>query len=439
MSGLPDSLELDKELEYADFPNEDEAEEEKAESKTQVFGNLVAAEQGAHQEEILEPGDETQKFQTFKLSKSPLTYFNSSKDTPPEVPRLEVYVDNLLWKRVPSFFDKKSDDHIYVVRQDRNGNSWIQFGDGNTGRRLPTGLGNILARYNTGAGASGKLKSDTTIKPLENTDLIDEIDLYDKVSGGTDRENADKAKESAPGKIQCLGRIVSLRDYETETLSLAGVIKASASLVLRQGTPTIVVMVLQSEDQGGDEEQAVVQEDIQRILLDYDKCRGMQRFPIEILMASFKYIYVEAVYALDPIYQKDIVEQQIQDALGVYRKDGMQQKGDDSGGGSGTALGTETESGKGLFSVKIQKFGQAEYATTIEGAIQSVEGVIWTEVKALYPLGVTDEPDDLVVPTTSVLNPSVSCDNVSQVLRLYYLHLKLNDIPADSIKKECVT
>ena len=115
-------------------------------------------------------------------------------------------------------------------------------------------------------------------------------------------------------------------------------------------------------------------------------------------MASFKYIYVEVDYALDPVYQKDIVEQQIQDALGVYRKDGMQQKGDDSGGGSGTALGTETESGKGLFSVKIQKFGQAEYATTVEGAIQSVEGVIWTEVKALYPLGVTDEPDDLVVP-----------------------------------------
>ena len=123
---------------------------------------------------------------------------------------MQVYVENQLWKLVPSFFDKKSDDHIYVVRQDRNGDSWIQFGDGKTGRRLPTGLGNILARYKIGTGVTGKLKSDTTVKPLEKTELIEEIDLYDEASGGTKPEQEAKAKESAPGKILSLGRIVSL-------------------------------------------------------------------------------------------------------------------------------------------------------------------------------------------------------------------------------------
>jgi hypothetical protein len=419
VSGHPNSLRLDKELNYTDFPNE--------EPITQVFGNLVAADQGERQEEILEAGDERQEFQTFKLSKSPLTYFNSSKDTPPEVPRLQVYVENQLWKQVPTFFDKKSHEHIYVVRQDRNGTSWIQFGDGKTGRRLPTGIGNILARYKIGSGATGKLKSDTTVKALEKTELIEEINLHDEVSGGTRPEQAEKAKESAPGKTLSLGRMVSLKDYESEALSIAGVTKASANLFLRNSIPTIaVVLIAESNGQ-------VIPKSVEKVLIDYDKCRGMQRFPIEIIIASFKFIYVEADYSVDPTYRKEIVEQQIQDVLGVYRKERR--------GNEKEREREETNNGpdysRGLFAARQRKFGQAEYATTVEGAIQSVEGVIWTKVKSMYSLGLSDDPEKIVISNKSELNPSITCDDRTQVLRLYHKHLKLNDVSDKKSGKEC--
>jgi hypothetical protein len=32
-------------------------------------------------------------------------------------------------------------------------------------------------------------------------------------------EDGEKAREAAPGKVQSLGRLVSIRDYETETIA----------------------------------------------------------------------------------------------------------------------------------------------------------------------------------------------------------------------------
>jgi hypothetical protein len=420
-SPLPEpdsSLQLDKELEYIDFPNE--------EPTTQVFGNPVVANQGESQEEILEAGDERQEFQTFKLSNSPLTYFISSNDTPPEVPKLQVYVENRLWKQVPTFFDKESDDQIYVVRQDRNANSWIQFGDGKTGRRLPTGLGNILARYKIGSGATGKLKSDTTVKALDKTELIEEINLYDEVSGGTPPEQPERSKEKAPGKTLSLGRMVSLKDYESEALSIDGVMKASADLIIRNVSPTIVVVLITESN------SQVISKNVEKVLIDYDRCRGMQRYPFEIIMASFKFIYIEADYGIDPTHRKEIVEQQIQDALGLFREGGKERER-----GRQNA-NVQTDHSDGLFAVSQRRFGQSEYATTVEGAIQNVDGVIWAKVKSMCSLGLADNPENLVIPNTPEYNPSIACDDRTQILRLYHKHLKLNDLSEKTLGKKCI-
>ena len=148
-------LTLDAEVAYADFPLDAPL--------VTVYGNLVAATQGkAEREATLGNGDSRQPFQTFKLPKAPLTYLTDPGSTPPEVPELQIFVEDRLWRRVPSFFTASATDEVYIVREDAEGTSWVQFGDGKTGARLPSGAGNVVARYRTGIGAFGPLEEGTT-------------------------------------------------------------------------------------------------------------------------------------------------------------------------------------------------------------------------------------------------------------------------------------
>jgi hypothetical protein len=409
------SLQLDKELDYNDFPLENPTSE--------VYGNLVAADQGESQSEVLDAGDGREEFQTFKLSKSIMTYFNSAKDTPPEVPQLNIYVNNQLWEHVSSFFDRKPNEQIYVVKQDEKENSWVQFGDGITGSRLPSGVGNIMAKYRIGIGATGNQKPDSNIKALQKSDQIEDMHLYDIVTGGTQSENELKAKEAAPRKIQSLGRLVSLADYESEALSISGVIKASADLLVTCQGPEIVINVLTDDAGEG------ISKDLDTVLHGYDRCRGMQRYPINIRLGKFQYLYIEIDYGLDPRSLKEIVEEEIHIALAVFKKD---QKGLDS---------------TGLFGVKQRKFGQDEYASRVEGVVQNVSRVVWAKVKFMYSMGIADDPEELVPLAIPIYESTVTCEEtitgsgscqeqIPHVLRLYHKHLKLNDVFVKS-SKEC--
>ena len=112
---------LDRDVDYADFPNENPV--------VTVYGNLAEASQGkTEREAVLGNGDSRQAFQTFKLPMAPLTYHNSVGETPSEVPELRIYVDDRLWKRVPSLFEREPGEEIYIVREDASGESWVQFG-----------------------------------------------------------------------------------------------------------------------------------------------------------------------------------------------------------------------------------------------------------------------------------------------------------------------
>ena len=194
-----------------------------------VYGNLVEANQGKTEPQaVLGNGDSRQIFQSFKLPKAPLTYFNSKSETPPEVPELQIYVSDRLWQRVSSFFGRGFNEEIYIVREDANGDSWVQFGDGKTGARLPSGLNNVVAQYRTGIGAYGELQPDTTVQG-GRLERLDAIWLPKLATGGEPPETGDNAKAAAPGKVQSLGRLVSLADFEREALAIPGVSKVTAT------------------------------------------------------------------------------------------------------------------------------------------------------------------------------------------------------------------
>ena len=358
-----------------------------------VYGNLAVATQGkTEQPSVVGNGDIRAQFLTLAIPKKPLTYLLSNSATPPEVPELVVTVDGIEWTGVSSLVNYGPKDRVYVVREDRSGQSFIQFGDGETGAVVPSGVGNVIADYRTGTGAYGPMKPGASPSPAARLTQLDTISLLEESSGGASPEDAGHARQAAPGTIQSLGRIVSLRDYETEALSIPGVSAASAAWMLAGGSPLIALTVLMETGRAG--EFAAVTE----ILHNYDVCRGPQRYPLLAQPGFRRYVYCDVSVALAPGYQQKNVFPQIEAALAA------------------------------LFSGR--RFGAAEYRSRIEGVVQDVEGVLWNTVTALGDLGEADDPSTLVLPDPPrLLWETLPC-GPRELLALAPAHLTLLPVAA---------
>jgi predicted phage baseplate assembly protein len=366
----------------------------------------VEATQGKQEREtVLGDGDNRTTYQTFKLPKAPLTYVNAPGERPPEVPKLEIRVNDRLWTRIPSLFGHGPKEELYIVREDANGNSWIQFGDGKTGARLPSGVRNVVALYRTGTGAFGELKPETTPQPGGRLALLDKVRLPGIASGGTQPETGDNARAAAPGKIQSLDRLVSLRDFECEALGIAGVAKVTGAWDLVDNVPAVVLTVLM--ESGREKEVGEVQLTLNR----YNRCRGPQRFPIVVRLGERRYVYADIQLGLDPTYREDSVKLEVRKSLGIA--------GEEGNGCNGEG---------GLFGLSQRSFGQSEYANRIEGVVQNVAGIIWTKVTAYGPLDPGEDPTALLLPTEPrPLHDTVGCDSL-EILCLFTTHLQLTTV-----------
>jgi len=402
---LPRRITLDQDVNYEDFPKED--------PKVTVYGNLAEATQGKSEKEtVLGNGNNREVFQTFKLPKSPLTYFRSRDETPAEIPEIDVYVNDRLWQRESSFFGHGSKKQIYIVREDADGYSWVQFGDGKTGARLPSGVKNITARYRTGTGAYGLIKEGMSAQAGAKLDRLKKVYLPGAASGGDMAENGDHAREAAPGKVQSLGRMVSLGDFESEALGIAGVAKASAGWRLERNIPTVVVTALMEHGRKKEGEE------LQGVLNSYNSTRGANRFPVSVHLAKRHYVYLQLTAGVDPTYRQNQLANDLKTALGVT---GEEDQGIDGA--------------KGLFGVKRRRFGEWEYATRVEGIAQNIKGVVWAKVSAFgFVRGDSDDPLELSAPEITECHEMIVCDPLREeeaedvLLCLHSAHFTLTPI-----------
>ncbi|WP_166359394.1 hypothetical protein [Pseudomonas akapageensis] len=377
-----------------------------------VFGNLVDASQGkAEHEAILGNGDHRQQWQTFALPKSPLTYFLSAGGIPPQTPVLEVWVDGRLWTRVDTFYGRGPQDQVYIVREDAQGRSFVQFGDSETGARLPSGLKNIVAIYRSGVGAHGAIKPGATPTSSERPPGFDKVVLAGIVSGGAEPEDGEKAREAAPGKVQSLGRLVSIQDYEIETLSVPGVVTATAAWDLHVGVPAVILRVLL---EGGREAEFA---QVQATLAHAQRCRGPDRFPLVVQQALLRHVFVDLSYALDPSYRQEDVETALHAALGL--------------------AGDTAHERSGLFGLHARRLGDSEYASRIEGRLQNVVGVLWCKVTGLglFTAGVLD-PSTLSLPPAPRPAAQVLPCSAHELLQLAAQHFTLTPV-AEPSAGEC--
>jgi predicted phage baseplate assembly protein len=198
-------------------------------SPATVYANVAAATRGETVPyELLGIGDGSAANQSFKLKKKPLTYvFAPTAANPGGVQStLTVWVREIRWREMPSFFGIASDDEVYIIRQDDEGNSTVMFGDGVRGARLPAGA-EVTARYRFGAGAASPPAGGITqlAKPVKG---ISSVKNPVAAAGGADAEPASNMKTYAPRSALVFGRAVSIMDMEALAAGQPGVTAARA-------------------------------------------------------------------------------------------------------------------------------------------------------------------------------------------------------------------
>lgn len=376
---------LDVEVDYADFPQQPEEE-----TAVTVHGNLADADQGESQREaVLGSGDSRRAFQTFELPKAPLTYHYAPAETPPQAPELEVWVAGRRWERVESLYGQGAEAEVYIVREDAEGRSWVQFGDGRLfGARPPSGVDNVVARLRTGIGARGRLAEGTKVQ-AGRLDRLDAVAMPGVISGGDGPEGPDHARAVAPGRVQSLGRLVGLRDFESEALAIAGVARAAAAWELVDGVPAVVVTVLM--EGGREEEHGAVAEALRAAARE----RGPDRFEIHVRQGRFLDLLLHVQLAVAAGFRAETVRAEVESALGVTPPEGEPPAG-------------------GLFSLARRHFGQGEHASRVTGVVQNVPGVAWVEIVHFQGL---EPAEELVLPATPERRSRIECP-AACVLRL---------------------
>ena len=383
-------------------------------NRVTVYGNLIHTDQGETQPmAVLGSGDARRTFLTLPLPKNPLTYQLVSESTPPHIPVIELYVDGVRWKRVETFFSMGPKDRVYIVREDEAGKAYVQCGDGVTGAVFPSGRNNIQVAFRKGVGARGvaadKAKPTGKLKPLK------EVRMLGPAVGGGDPESIESAREAAPARMQSLGRLVGLADYEAETLALPGVLKARADWVAPSGTPRIRITVLSENGEPAADDK------VRHSLQAANRCRGASRHPIQVVNGKRQFVLVDLSAGFDPDRRSDDIHALILDTLGAWGEEG------------------DSLDVTGLFGLAERRFGQGAHVSQVLAVVQNIEGVNWVRVDAfqLIPLGSPPEtdPKELALPASPVREKRIDC-NGDTLLSLYQDHLVIN-LSADSVAEAC--
>lgn len=307
----------------------------------QLFFNLLPVSRGETvNDEILGSGNASIAGQEFVLQKSPLTYLLSDESTSGDNYKstLIIWVNQIEWKEVPSFYGQPATARIFVTREDEEQKTHVLFGDEINGSRLPSGIDNIVAAYRFGSGKStpdsGTL--NVIVKPYPN---LKSIRNPVAVGGGADPDPPEQIRRYAPRSILTFGRAVSGDDYETIAAQTPGVSRAKAYWnwdVEEQRTLVLVYV--------GDDLSAV--ENTKTAL----KNSADPNRPVLVKPAISLPIQINLSIKIDPLYQTATVIDRVRSML--------------------------INPDRGLFGVNTIQIGKSVYTSEIYAACLSIKGVL---------------------------------------------------------------
>jgi hypothetical protein len=192
-----------------------------------VNANVAPATHGETVGEIAGGGNAATPNQRFLLRQAPLTYVPAG-NAAGRAATLAVRVNDLLWTEVPSLYAQPPGARVYALRQDDDGHTVLQFGDGIEGARLPSGTDNLRLAYRKGLGTAGHVREGTLTSLLARPLGVKAAHNPEPALGGQDPEQRDDARRNVPSTVLTLDRAVSIGDHGDFARRFAGIAKAVA-------------------------------------------------------------------------------------------------------------------------------------------------------------------------------------------------------------------
>jgi len=321
---------------------------------TTINANVMNATQGATEaDQILGSGDGALPNQRFPLPTESLIFLPGT--TGPE-PALTVFVEQVIWDRVDTFFGQSAASQVYVLEKTEDQGWQVVFGNGENGARLPTGTDNVVANFRVGEGRFGKVGAQT-ITQLENPPLgIEAVHNPLPASGGVGEGLKSTLRQAIPRSVANLDRIVSLEDYRTYAENYPGIYKAQATAFSRNGIPVLGLTV--SIDARADNDQELLIRDLENAVFN--------------LQGPFREVYIAPFSPAGFVVTAELIV--------------------DHGKAIDATLQMAKASLIAVFNFAKDGFGQSISASDVLAVLQNAEGVSGVNLKAFYR---SDQPPSL--------------------------------------------
>ncbi len=312
-----------------------------------MCGNVAKATHGETiAGEVLGDGDASARYQSFKLSRSPLTFVSDATARRGAASTLRLRVDDVSWKETRHLHGQDGDDWVFTARIDEKGVLTVGFGDGVNGALLPSGRNNLVVTYRKGLGSQGNLPAKTLTTLLDRPLGLKGVSNPAPAAGGADREGLAKARAGAPNTVRTFDRVVSLGDFEDAAREYTGISKARATWSLSGGSQTVRLVV--AGDRAG-----TLADSVLRSLRSYLDARRDPHRPLHLESYRPLAVSVHATVQAHDSYQGEKVR-----AAAVAQL-------------------------RSFFAFANQDIGRCLHLSDLYDLVQRVTGVVWLDIDRL--------------------------------------------------------
>jgi predicted phage baseplate assembly protein len=299
--------------------------------------------------EVLGSGNAAQPFQRFVLKGRPLTHVSSPDDPRGVASTLTIRVGGVEWTQVPYLYGQAPDARVYALRHELDGSTIVQFGDGISGARLPTGVENVVAYYRTGLGIAGEVAPGRASLLTRRPAGVDSVTNPAAFSGSGEPESPDAIRVNAPRTVLTLDRLVSLQDYEDFARAFAGIGKVHA-VALWAGQRRLVHLTVASASG-----QPLLPTDplLQDLLLAIRRYQDPVHH-VSVDSYTARYFGVDAALLIDPAYTWESVDVSARVALAS------------------------------AFSFATRQFGEGVTPAEVVAVLQAIDGVLAVDLDEIW-------------------------------------------------------
>jgi predicted phage baseplate assembly protein len=266
----------------------------------QIYGNIVAAHQGATIIQVLGSGQPAKAPQSFTLASKPLL-----ADPAPTgsgfASSLKVTVDGVGYAQA-SRFDGATSPRSFLASTNAQGQTTITFP-----APLPPGTGNVSASYRAGDGSQGNLQAGQITQLLSRPGSLSSVTNPLPATGGSGGDDQESVRAAVPVSLSGLGRVVTIGDYAGLARSIAGVGQASAVFAADTG---VVVTIAGTDPVQLDPDGSLCQGVAAAIAAVADPA-----LPAQVVPASLYLIALTATVVSDPLVSWDATVAAVRAAL----------------------------------------------------------------------------------------------------------------------------